>query len=123
MSQRTRARRRQREAKATRQQTRQPRRKLPWKAWVGWGSVAGVVGALAVVLFLGGGGGSSDENPEFTSLASALAGDSVEQDSDSGDIRVFSGSAHTVYHSTKPLPTSSAPQAEGKPTLVWFSGT
>ena len=75
------------------------------------------------MLILGGGGGSAEENPEFTSLASALAGDAVEQEGTSADIRVFSGSAHTVYHSTKPLPTASSPQAEGKPTLVWFSGT
>ena len=107
MSKRTRARRRQREAKSVRQQGREPRRRLPWKGWLGWGSVAGIIGALAVVLILGGGGGSSDENPEFTLLASALAGDAIEQDSDSSDIRVYSGSAHTVYHSTKPLPTGS----------------
>ncbi len=123
MSKRTRARRSQREAKSARQQAHQPRRKLPWKAFLGWGTFAVLGGGLAVVLILGGGGGSAEENPEFTSLASALAGDSVEQDSDSSDIRVYSGSAHTVYHSTKPLPTNSAPQADGKPTLVWFSAT
>jgi thiol-disulfide isomerase/thioredoxin len=28
-----------------------------------------------------------------------------------------------VYHSAAPLPSASAPRADGKPTLVWFSGT
>ena len=38
-------------------------------------------------------------------------------------VKVLTGSHHTVYHSVPPLPTASAPRADGLPTLVWFSGT
>jgi thiol-disulfide isomerase/thioredoxin len=38
-------------------------------------------------------------------------------------VRVLRGSAHTVYHSDAALPTSNEPRADGRPTLVWFSGT
>ena len=65
MSKRSQARRRQREAKATRQiERREPRRKLPVKALIGWGSVA-VVGALFAALLISGvgGGGSAEEEP------------------------------------------------------------
>ena len=129
MSKRSQARRRQREAKAARQiERREPWRRLPLKALIGWGSVA-VVGALFAALLISGvgGGGSAEENPQFTSLASQLAAGgsagATEQDRGSSDIRVFSGSGHTVYHSTQPLPSVGAPRDDGKPTLVWFSGT
>ncbi len=39
------------------------------------------------------------------------------------EVKVLTGSHHTVYHSMAPLPTSAAPRADGRPTLVWFSGT
>jgi len=54
------------------------------------------------------------EDPATTSLARENAG---------GDVRVLTGAHHTVYHSTAPLPSTSALRADGKPTLVWFSGT
>ena len=38
-------------------------------------------------------------------------------------VQVYPGQPHTVYHSLAPLPSTSAPQPEGLPTLVWFSGT
>lgn len=38
-------------------------------------------------------------------------------------VEVLGGGIHTVYHSTAPLPSATAPRADGKPTLVWFSAT
>ena len=70
-----------------------------------------IIAAVAVAVFggwyvLAGGGGDGSASAE-----------------DSGPVRVIDGSRHTVFHSNLPLPTGSVPQAEGKPTLVWFSGT
>ena len=39
------------------------------------------------------------------------------------EVKVYTGTHHTVYHSTAPLPSETNPRADGKPTLVWFSGT
>ena len=39
-----------------------------------------------------------------------------------GEVVVLQG-VHTVRHSRAPLPTDAARQPDGKPTLVWFSGT
>lgn len=38
-------------------------------------------------------------------------------------VQVLTGGIHTVYHSQAPLPTADAPREDGRPTLVWFSGT
>lgn len=78
--------------------------------------IGGVV-AIALVAFLlvSTRGSSAPSDPSILALASANAG--------GGEIKVLTGSKHTVYHSTAPLPTSAAPRADGRPTLVWFSGT
>ena len=69
--------------------------------------------AAAVALFAGIGG--------FVLLTS---GSEMESAEDSGaTVRVLAGGVHTVQHSTLPLPTAAEPQAEGRPTLVWFSAT
>ena len=115
MSKRARAQRRQREAKSARQQTRRPRRKISWKPIAGWGTLAVIGGLVALALVWGvGGGGSAEADPGIASLAREV-GD--------GDVQVYTGSAHTVYQSTAPLPAAVAPRGDGKPTLVWFSGT
>ena len=36
---------------------------------------------------------------------------------------VIKGGVHTVDHSTAPLPSAVTPRVDGRPTLVWFSGT
>ena len=38
-----------------------------------------------------------------------------------GDVTAITGTGHTVYHSTRPLPDAKAPQADGMITLVWFT--
>lgn len=75
---------------------------------------AAAAGVLAIFLVRVGGGGS-EANPAQVALAAENAAGS--------DVKVLTGSRHTVYHSTAPLPTTSAPRADGQPTLVWFSGT
>jgi len=85
---------------------------FPWKTWGTWLGVGALV--IAVGAFLVSQASSSEEDPAITALAAQSAG---------GAIEVHTGSAHTVYHSVDPLPTSSRPRLYGKPTLVWFSGT
>lgn len=38
-----------------------------------------------------------------------------------GDVTAITGTGHTVYHSTRPLPDAKAPQADGMITLAWFT--
>jgi thiol-disulfide isomerase/thioredoxin len=116
VSKRTRARRRQREAKASKQLDRRPRRQISWKPIAGWGTVAVVGGLLAFALLAGGGGSSSAEgDPGLVALARSAG--------DGGQVQVYASNVHTVYHSTAPLPSSGEPRDDGRPTLVWFSGT
>ena len=85
---------------------------IPWSA-VGWGAAGiGILVLLGAVSFTSGEPIPAD--PVTESLARANAGT---------DIEVYRGRAHTVYHSTPPLPTSDAPRADGQPTLIWFSAT
>ena len=79
---------------------------------MGWGIAAAISGGFALVLITGSGG--TLEDPAATALARELSG---------GEVRVYTGSVHTVYHSTDPLPTREAPSTDQRPTLVWFSGT
>ncbi len=71
--------------------------------------------ALVAFLFVSTRGSSAPSDPSLIALASANAA--------GAEIKVLTGSKHTVYQSTTPLPTSAAPRADGRPTLVWFSGT
>ena len=83
-----------------------------WKTWAGW--IGGAAAAIAIGAFVILNASSTEANPKTTALAEDVSGGAVE---------VHTGSRHTVYHSTDPLPTSSQPRLDGKPTLVWFSGT
>ena len=86
---------------------------FPWKAWIIGGAavlVVGVVGFMAVSAA----NRKSEENSVTATVARENAG---------GDIQVLTGTRHTVYRSLAPLPTAQQPRADGKPTLVWFSGT
>ena len=91
----------------------QHRRALPWKQWGAWsvGIVAVLALGYAAVAYSN---SQTSEDPEITALARENAG---------GPIAVYTGSNHTVYHSLRPLPSTSSPASDGKPTLVWFSGT
>lgn len=59
-------------------------------------------------------GGQSTVDPATQLLAHRLA---------QGPVEVFRGTEHTVYQSTQPLPSAANPRDDGKPTLVWMSGT
>ena len=84
-------------------------------AWQRWALVAGGVLGFALLVYLAQDGASSGgSTPAMESVASQNAGT---------EVRVLRGSHHIVYHSSAPLPTSKSPRADGKPTLVWFSGT
>lgn len=107
-------------AKATTRQARRnsvrrraQRKPVAWKPWI-YGLAAVVVlgafGALAVRAA----NHQTVEDPALATLARENAG---------SEVRALTGTNHTVYHSRAPLPTAQAPRADGKPTLVWFSGT
>ncbi len=85
-------------------------------AWKGWAIGAVVIAALTVVAIFvfQAANRRTEEDPAVTAIARENAG---------GDVRVLTGTHHTVYHSESPLPTPQAPRSDGKPTLVWFSGT
>ena len=85
---------------------------LPWKSWAGWIGAAAAVVAIGVFVVLN--SSTTVADPETAALAEAASG---------GPVEIYTGSAHTVYHSPAPLPTSARPRLDGKPTLVWFSGT
>jgi thiol-disulfide isomerase/thioredoxin len=80
-------------------------------AAIGW-SVGGlaVLGLLFLVITSQGAAIPADAATE--QLARANAGT---------DITVYSGVAHVVYQSDAPLPSTAAPRADGRATLVWFS--
>lgn len=96
---------------ARQQQTRR-RRRVNWRSWAGWGATALVLGGIALLIVRG--PGQSTANPTLVALA---------EESSGGPVRVLTGSAHTVYHSTLPVPSQATPRSDGKPTLIWFSGT
>lgn len=85
---------------------------FPWKIWAGWIGAGAAVIAIGVFVVLSSSTTAAD--PVITALA---------EDASGGAIEVHTGSRHTVYHSVDPLPTSQQPRLDGKPTLVWFSGT
>lgn len=84
-----------------------------WKTWLIGAAVVLVVGAVGFMA-VSATNHKSEADPATATLARENSG---------GDIQVLTGSRHTVYHSTAALPTAQTPRADGKPTLVWFSGT
>lgn len=94
-----------------RQRTQRQRR--AWRVPAMWaGGVAAVLFVGVFVVGLGGEGVAA--SPETLAIAEQIG---------AGPVRIYRGSAHTVYHSEQPLPTSAAPSSDERPTLVWFSGT
>jgi thiol-disulfide isomerase/thioredoxin len=93
---------------------RSARKATPWKAWL-----IGAVAVVAVGVFgffaIQGANHRTTENPATKSIAEENAGGVA--------VKVLTGPNHTVYHSTAPLPSASAPRSDGKPTLIWFSAT
>lgn len=71
--------------------------------------------AIFAFLFVRAGGSETLADPAQVQLASANAG--------GAEVKVLTGSRHTVYHMVAPLPSAASPRADGRPTLVWFSGT
>ena len=73
-------------------------------------AVAAII--LAVTLFIPGRAWQTLPSEPFDAAAPGT----------SGEVVLLKG-VHTVRHSKSPLPSETARQADGKPTLVWFSGT
>lgn len=82
-----------------------------WKAWAI--ILAMVFPTIGLTAWVGlAARGESAVDPELLELARASAG---------SEILVVRGPEHTAYHSLAPLPSASAPRADGLPTLVFFS--
>ena len=87
-------------------------RGLRWQPLLGWSVGAPVItGAVALVVIC---------PPESTTDAAI---ETLAAEASGGPIQVLTGSAHTVYHSTRPLPSIETPGPPDQPTLIWFSGT
>lgn len=91
--------------------------------WLLAGGALLVAAGGGLVFFLGGddaetvapaGAGSASATAETPAALAARLADSP--------VKVINGPIHTVYHAEAALPTSAKPRADGKPTLVWFSG-
>lgn len=96
--------------------SRQSARRRPgmdWKRVALWSAAIGIVAVLGYFAIQLANPESSVDADTLT-LAEGNAGSNVE---------ALTGSTHTVYHSSAPLPDANSPQPDGKPTLVWFSGT
>ena len=90
-----------------------PKKTLPWKTWGIGALVAAAVIGIGAFLYT---------SASQTTTASAATEELARKNAGT-DVKVYTGTNHTVYHSTSPLPSTSAPRADGKPSLVWFSGT
>jgi thiol-disulfide isomerase/thioredoxin len=106
-----------------RPQTRAERRKsgrtarstpTPWRKILAFSAAGIVVIAIGFAMYQSA-GRQSEVSAEVEALAAAnAAGQPIE---------THTGTRHTVYHASTPLPTAESPRADGRPTLVWFSGT
>lgn len=82
------------------------------------GLVAVLVGAYVV-----GAGSSASPEEQAVAAARASAAEELAAANALGAVRRYSGTHHTVFHSTVPLPDGRVPPPDARPTLVWFSGT
>ena len=96
-----------------RQHARRRSGRRNWKSILGWG-IGGLLLIGVAALLIRGPGGQTVEDPVLLALAEEASG---------GPVQVMTGPAHTVYHSTLPLPSVAAPREDGRPTLIWFSNT
>ncbi len=81
-------------------------------ALLGWSVGALVIAGPVALVIIG--------PPESTADAAI---ETLAAEASGGSIQVLTGSAHTVYHSTRPLPSAESPGPPDQPTLIWFSGT
>lgn len=82
-----------------------------WKAWLV--ILAMVFPTIGLTAWVGlAARGESSVDPALLELARANAG---------GEVVAVRGPEHTAYHALAPLPTPEHPQADGLPTLVFFS--
>lgn len=82
----------------------------------------------AVALLIGGyvlsvrsGGGPAEARS--AAEGPAVPAEAIAASNAGGVVVSYSGAHHTVFHSTAPLPDARQPSSDGRPTLVWFSGT
>lgn len=96
--------------------SRQSARRRPgmdWKRVALWSAAIGIVAVLGYFAI-------QLANPESSVDADTLT---LAEGNAGSNVDALTGSKHTVYHSSAPLPDANSPQPDGKPTLVWFSGT
>jgi thiol-disulfide isomerase/thioredoxin len=86
--------------------------------WGGGGLAAAVL--VGVVFFSGGSSSGSDAPADPAQATAQLA---LAESNAGSAVQVYEGNAHTVFHAIDPLPTAQAPSEDGRPLLVWFSGT
>ncbi|HJM90231.1 MAG TPA: thioredoxin domain-containing protein [Dehalococcoidia bacterium] len=111
----SRSKKRQRQSRRRDAEQRGDRRRgrgLRWQPLLGWSVAALVIAGAAALVIIG--------PPESTADAAI---ETLAAEASGGSIQVLTGSAHTVYHSTRPLPSAETPGSPDQPTLIWFSGT
>ena len=74
----------------------------------------------AALVACGDGGGASTPSAGGTASPMDVAAD-LARELSGADVEIRRGPQHTVYHSLGTLPSASAPRADGRPTLIWFS--
>lgn len=83
-----------------------------WKVWAMAAAMAFPTLGFAVWVLLEAGGETGVDEAALA-LARSNAG---------GQVIAIQGTEHTIYHALDPLPSASSPRADGRPTLVWFTG-
>ncbi|MGE3857652.1 MAG: TlpA family protein disulfide reductase [Dehalococcoidia bacterium] len=87
--------------------------------------LGGAVIVIAVVAVVAGlvASGRFGQTGAGTGHGMAASSDGTAAGAADAAVRVITGGIHTVRHTIAPLPTASTPREDGRPTLVWFSGT
>lgn len=81
-------------------------------------AAVGVVAVVGALLLL-----NRPDAPAAVATQERASGSTVSEAPIPAGVQLLQGGIHTVYHSPAPLPTSDSPRPDGRPTLVWFSGT
>lgn len=82
-----------------------------WKVWAML--VALLIPTLGFAVWvLSQAGGQTSIDPRLFALAGENAG---------GEVTAITGTEHTVYHASAPLPDARAPRADKRDTLIWFT--
>ena len=85
-------------------------------------AIAGLVLVLVGAYVFGARTSASPEERAAAAVQESAAEDLATANA-GGAVRKYSGTHHTVFHSTVPLPDGRVAAPDARPTLVWFSGT